>query len=73
MAFVLALNQVADEIVLVDKNADKAYGEALDINHGLSFMGQVQVSAGGYSDCADSDVIIICAGANRKVNETRMG
>jgi len=71
-AFVLAMNQVADEIVLVDKNSAKAYGEALDINHGLSFMGQVSVSAGDYSDCADADVIVICAGANRKANETRM-
>jgi L-lactate dehydrogenase len=71
-AFAMSLNQLANEVVLIDVNKSKAYGEAMDINHGLSFVGQMSVYAGDYSDCADCDVIIVTAGLNRKPGETRL-
>lgn len=71
-AFALSLNQYANEMVLIDVFRDKAAGEAMDINHGLSFLGQMSVYDGDYSDCADCDAIIITAGANRKPGETRI-
>lgn len=71
-AFAMAHNQLANEIVLIDANREKALGEAMDISHGLSFLGQISVHAGDYSDCADCDVIIITAGLNRKPGETRL-
>lgn len=71
-AFALSLNQHANEMVLIDANKNKAIGEAMDINHGLSFVGQMSVYAGEYSDCADCDVIIITAGLGRKPGETRL-
>ena len=71
-AFALSLNQIANEMVLIDVFKDKAAGEAMDINHGLSFLGQMSVYQGDYSDCADCDAIIITAGANRKPGETRI-
>lgn len=71
-AFAMSLQQMATEIVLIDVNKEKAYGEALDINHGISFVGQMAVYSGDYSDCKDADVIIITAGANRKPGETRL-
>jgi L-lactate dehydrogenase len=71
-AFAMSLNQHANEMVLIDAFKDKAAGEAMDINHGLSFLGQMSVYDGDYSDCADCDVIIITAGANRKPGETRI-
>jgi L-lactate dehydrogenase len=71
-AFAMALQQNASEIVLIDVNKEKAYGEALDINHGLCFVGQMAVYSGDYSDISDCDVIIITAGMNRKPGETRL-
>ncbi len=71
-AFAASLNQLVNELVLIDVNGKKALGEAMDINHGLSFLGQMSVKAGDYSDCADCDVIVITAGANRKSGESRM-
>jgi L-lactate dehydrogenase len=71
-AFAMALGQGVSEVVLIDVNKEKAIGEALDINHGLCFVGQMAVYAGDYSDIADCDVIIITAGLNRKPGETRL-
>jgi L-lactate dehydrogenase len=71
IAFAMALNQTASEIVLIDVVKEKAYGEAMDISHGLCFVGQMAVYSGDYSDVKDCDVIIITAGLNRKPGETR--
>jgi L-lactate dehydrogenase len=71
-AFSLALHQMASELVLIDTDREKAKGEAMDISHGLCFVGQMDVYAGDYSDVADCDVIVMCAGYNRKPEETRM-
>jgi len=71
-AFALSLNQMVNELVLIDALKEKAEGEAMDINHGLPFLGQMSVYGGDYSDCADCDAIVITAGANRKPGETRI-
>lgn len=72
IAFAMAIQQNASEIVLIDTRAEKAVGEALDINHGLCFLGQMSVYAGDYPDIADCDVIIITAGVGRKPGQTRL-
>lgn len=71
-AFALSMKQMANEMVLIDVFKDKAAGEAMDINHGLPFVGQMNVYDGDYPDVADCDAIIITAGANRKPGETRI-
>ncbi len=71
-AFTMALQQTANELVLIDVFKEKAIGEAMDINHGLPFMGQMSLYAGDYSDIKDCDVIVVTAGANRKPGETRL-
>lgn len=72
IAFAMSINQLCNELVLIDVNKDKAIGEAMDINHGLPFLGQMDVHAGDYSDCAGCDVIILTAGIPRKPGETRL-
>lgn len=72
IAYALALRDVAREIVLIDINKEKAQGEAMDIRHGLPAMGTVDLYAGGYSDCADCDLIIITAGRGRRQGESRL-
>lgn len=71
-AFAMSIKQNVNELVLIDVFKEKAEGEAMDISHGLPFLGQMKVWCGDYSDVADCDVIVITAGANRKPGETRI-
>ncbi len=71
-AFALAMKQLVNEMVIIDVDRDKAAGEAMDINHGLPFIGQMNIYDGDFSDCADCDAIIITAGVNRKPGESRI-
>ena len=52
------------EIVVIDKDKDVAFGEALDQAHAtaLTYMANTNVYAGDYQDVKDADVIIIAAG-----------
>lgn len=72
IAYALTLKNMANDIVLIDINKSKAFGEALDIQHGIPYMGKSSVRVGEYSDCANCDLIIITAGRNRKNGETRL-
>lgn len=71
-AYTMMMNNTADEIVLIDINHAKAEGDALDMNHGMSFLPPVKLSAGDYSDCADAALVILTAGAAQKPGESRM-
>lgn len=72
IAYALTLRDVAREIVLIDIDSKKVYGEVKDICHGLSFMGTAELYAGDYSDCEDCDLIIITAGRGRREGESRL-
>ena len=72
IAYALTIRNLASEIVLIDVDNKRAHGEALDIQHGISYMGISSVRAGGYEDCANCDLIIITAGRARRVGETRL-
>ena len=72
IAYALALQNVAREIVIINRTKDKLIGEVKDIRHGISGLGTADVYAGDYCDCADCDLIIISAGRNRKPGETRL-
>ena len=72
IAYALDLKGIANDIVLIDTNEDKARAEADDIRHGIAAMGESAVRAGSYADCADCDLIIITAGRNRLPNESRL-
>jgi L-lactate dehydrogenase len=71
-AFALMISGVAREIVIVDKDTKKAAGECMDLNHGLSFSHPAAISSQGYEGCADSDIIVITAGAKQKSGQTRI-
>lgn len=71
-AYTLLLRHRMDELVLIDANHAKAVGDALDMNHGLPFLGQTKVWAGTYEDCRDADIVIITAGAAQRPGETRV-
>lgn len=76
MAYAYSLINQKDyvtDLVLIDINKDKAMGEAMDLNHCAQFASsKIKVSVGDYSDCSDAKIIVIAAGANQNVGETRM-
>ena len=71
-AYTLMLSGIASEIVLIDINQNKADGDVLDMNHGISFVSPVKITSGGYERAAGSDIIIITAGVNQKPGESRI-
>lgn len=71
-AFALMESGLFTEIVLIDRNREKAEGEALDISHGLPFAKPMQIYAGDYADISDAAIIVVTAGAGQEPGETRL-
>ncbi len=71
-AYGLMIRGLASELALVDARPEKAIGEMMDFNHGLSFTTPMKISAGGYEDLAGSHVVVIAAGASQKPGESRL-
>ncbi|WP_066312211.1 L-lactate dehydrogenase [Bacillus sp. FJAT-29814] len=72
-AFALLNQGIAEELVLIDLNAHKAEGDAMDLNHGLPFApSYTKIWYGDYSECGKADIVVITAGANQKPAETRL-
>jgi L-lactate dehydrogenase len=71
-AYALVMQGVGREIVLVDKNADRAAAEAGDIRHAVPFAHPLDVRAGAYEDLAGCRVVVLCAGVGQKPGETRL-
>jgi L-lactate dehydrogenase len=71
-AFALMGSRIADEIVLIDANARKAEGEAMDLNHAMAFSPPMRIWAGDYGDCHDADIVVMTAGTAQRPGETRM-
>ena len=71
-AFLLALTNVFQDIVLIDKRPARACAEADDM---MTLLGRTEsearVRAGDYSDCAGADMVVITAAAPVKLGQTR--
>jgi len=62
-----------NELVLIDLDKNRIEGEVMDLNHCLSYApSKIDIKAGDYSDCSDAKIVMIAAGANQEVGETRM-
>ncbi len=62
-----------NELVLIDKDTDKAEGEAMDLAHGLSCApSNINIKSGEYSECKDANIVVITAGVNQKPGQTRL-
>lgn len=72
IAYTLAIENIANEVVIIDIKKDKADGEAMDIAQGSPFFAGTQVYSGDYVDAADSDIVIITSGVARKPGQTRL-
>ena len=67
IAYTLAHDEIASEIVLIDINKGEGLkGEVMDIEQGTCFRSPVSLVAGDYADAKDSDIVIITSGIARK-------
>lgn len=72
-AYSLLNQNVCNELVLIDLDMKRAEGEAMDLNHGLAFtQANMLIKAGGYEECRDADIVVVCAGVAQKPGESRL-
>lgn len=72
-AFSLLTQGVCDEILMIDINAEKAYGEVLDLQDCIEYLNRnTKIRRGTYKDCRDMDIIVITAGAPPRKGQTRL-
>src|SRR5436190_498272 len=70
--YAMVMQGVGREVVLVDKNMDRARAEADDIRHAVPFAHPLEVRAGNYPDLKGCRVVLLCAGVGQKPGETRL-
>jgi len=71
-AYALMIRGIANELVLIDAMKERAIGEVMDLNHGLSFVRPMKIVSGTYADLAGCRVVVITAGVSQKPGETRL-
>lgn len=73
-ALSLILQGVADDIILVDVDEQKAVSQALDCMDTVSFLPhRAKIKAGTYEDMRDRDIVIISIGTIDNVSQDRLG
>jgi L-lactate dehydrogenase len=71
-AYALVMRGVGREIVLVDKNVDRAEAEADDLRHAVPFANPLEITPGDYGELTGCRVVVICAGVGQRPGETRL-
>jgi L-lactate dehydrogenase len=64
--FAMGLRGSAREIVLVNRNFERAKGAVTDFQYGAVLAPTISLRAGGYADLRDAAMVVITAGANEK-------
>jgi L-lactate dehydrogenase len=71
-AFAIALEGKANDLILVDLNADLARAHAEDILHATPFSQPVRVAAGDYPMLKGADIVVLACGVAQKPGESRL-
>lgn len=71
-AYELITSGLTRELVLIDKDRQRAAGEAADLQHAVPLVRPVRVWAGDYKDAARAAVVVITAGVSSHPGETRL-
>ncbi len=71
-AYALLQSELVREIVLLDRDGEKAEGEAMDLQHAVPLGPPVRVWAGDYRDAARSAIVVMTAGAANQPGESRL-
>jgi L-lactate dehydrogenase len=65
-AYALYNQGLASEILLLDQDARRAEGEAMDLMHGQLLVGRVECRAVDYPALSDAQVIVLSAGSSQQ-------
>jgi L-lactate dehydrogenase len=65
-------NATAQKVLLHDRNAALAEGEAMDLSHGSSFYPSAQVRSASIDEMHETDAVVIAAGRGGTANESRL-
>jgi L-lactate dehydrogenase len=68
----LVINSMVSKIAIIDINKEKSKAEAFDLMHAGVFEKDSKIVFGDFDRLAESDIVVITAGANQKVGETRL-
>ncbi|MBK0348437.1 L-lactate dehydrogenase [Aerococcaceae bacterium zg-ZJ1578] len=71
-AFATVTQNIGRELGIIDIDAKKTEGDALDLASALAFTAPKKIYAATYADCHDADIVVITAGAAQKPGETRL-
>lgn len=71
-AYAMVMRGIGREIILVDKNSERAEAEADDIFHAVPFAHPLTIRSGGFDDLVGARVVIMAAGVGQKPGETRL-
>lgn len=71
-AYSMVIQGLVRELCLVDFFKEAAEGEAMDLADGGPLLSSVDVYSGDYQDTANSELVIITAGAGRKPGQSRI-
>ncbi|RTH99894.1 L-lactate dehydrogenase [Thermus scotoductus] len=71
-AYALVLGGVGQEVVLVDREGDKASAQAEDLLHATPFAHPLRVHAGDYARLEGARVVILAAGVSQRPGESRL-
>lgn len=65
VASALAMEEICEEIILIDKEAQKAWAHAVDLQDRAAYVGkEVLIREGDYTDVGDADICVISASGN---------
>jgi len=71
--YAMILDGTPSELVIVDRNKEKAEGLRMDFVHGMSFLDNTTVVAGDdYGLLKDADLVVVTAGAKQREGESRL-
>ncbi|HEX7318693.1 MAG TPA: hypothetical protein VF297_32590 [Pyrinomonadaceae bacterium] len=71
-AYALMLGGQAREVVLLDVDARRAEGEAMDLEQAAALARPVEVRAGDWEDAARSSIVVVAAGVGGRPGESRL-
>ena len=73
VAYAATIDRLADQIAMYDIDGARAAAEALDLSHGLQFVGGGRVVGGDDIElCRGADLVVVTAGAAQRPGDTRL-
>ncbi len=71
--YAMLMDGTPSEVVLLDRNREKAEGLVLDMEHSMAFLHATKVrGTDDYADARGSHLVVITAGARQQEGETRL-